>query len=288
LTPAPPRFFWSPSNVPAAYEAWPSLADLIPFHREGVQTNRDALCIDADREALLDRLRAFTAKTLAVPATRHFDPEKARVVMTSALEGDPGEWLRPIEYRPFDRRWLAAHPAICHRPRPDLQLAIDRSSLVLITVRKDRGERVWAHFGAARCAVDNCFTSARSSCRARVFPERTPDGAPNVGDLDRFADALDAAPSASDLLRYAFAVLASSVYRVRFDSALRADYPRLPPPPDQAAFRAVAFAGDALVHAFCDDADRDCMADIGHHRVRAPRTLAAALASADDVVRILL
>ena len=59
---------------------WPMsalpLPALFPFHREGVQTNRDAVCVDADRDALLARLRAFAARADA-PAARPAHPTRS-------------------------------------------------------------------------------------------------------------------------------------------------------------------------------------------------------------------
>jgi len=152
---------------------------------------------------------------------------------------------------------------------------MQRSELALVTVRKDRGERAWSHFGAVREPVDNCYLSARSSCRARAFPTHQPDGAPNVdrGALASWASRLDAPPPPMALLRYALCVLASPSYRARFDAALRADYPRIPPPASTAAFHACVEAGEMIEAAFCASADASASAPVivGHHLVPAER-----------------
>lgn len=262
-----------------AYATWPSLPELMPFHREGLQTNRDAFCVDADREGLLERLAAFArGEPRAWPGradepSRHYDPEAAREALASALAGsDPV--VRPVAYRPFDDRWVCVAPKICHRSRPDLLAAMDRSELALLTVRKDRGERPWAHFGASSRAVDNCFLSSRSSCRTRAFPTHRPDGTPNLdGDRVRAWAGFEVAPG--DLLRYALAVLAAPTYRSRHDVALRADYPRLPPPPDRSAFDACVRAGEATRAAFEAPEDDGEPIVVGHRTVRS-----AALANA--------
>ncbi|HEX2675804.1 MAG TPA: type ISP restriction/modification enzyme, partial [Polyangiales bacterium] len=162
------------------YAEWPSLADCMPFHREGVQTNRDDAVIDRDPQRLLDRLRAFvagrrTAELAAAQARlRHYDPKRARAAVAAALEADPdgtrGVALRRIAYRPFDVRWFCPVPLFCHRPRPDLLAAFEHAPFALVSVRKDRGTAAYAHFAAVTLPIDNCFLSARSSCRARAFP----------------------------------------------------------------------------------------------------------------------
>ncbi len=285
IRPAPPLFAWGAPLVPApAYESWPALPALMPFHREGLQTNRDAFCVDADRAALEARLASFARGEAPQPgrahlASRHYDPEVARAALAGA---DLAATLRPIAYRPLDRRWVTVHPAVCHRPRPALLRAMDRSAFAILTVRKDRGERAWAHFGATAEAVDNCWLSSRSSCRTRAFPTHDPDGAPNLGPAARAWGVGDPATLAD----YVLACLASVSYRTRYDARLRRDYPRVPPPGD--ALARVAEAGRAVREALQDPADlAGPEVRLGHRVVRGDR-LARALEVAERAVAPLL
>ncbi len=285
MSPAPPLVRLVPTRgVPAAYATWAPLPSLMPFHREGLQTNRDAFCVDEDRAALEARLDAFARGEprdwpgKAGVASRHYDPAAARAALVEHRAAER-EVIRPIAYRPLDDRFVCVTPRLCHRPRPDLLAAMDGSELALLTVRKDRGERAWAHFGATRHAVDNCWLSSRSSCRTRAFPTHRPDGSPNLRPAAVRAWA-GFEPSAGALVRYALAVLAAPTYRARHDDALRADYPRLPPPPDRASFEAAVAAGDALAAAFADPGAGGAEVTLGHRRIRSDR-LAAAIAGCD-------
>lgn len=285
--------------VPISEACWPadavSLAEAMPFHREGVQTNRDRVVVDADRERLLERLRAFAAgesrddlKQGCVPLA-HYDPDRAREAVGRALARDPdgqgGVSVRPLAYRPFDVRWFAPIVPLCHRPRPDLLRAMDRSDAALLTVRKDRGGRPWAHFGAAGHVPDNCWLSARSSCRTRAFPTHRPDGAPNLdpGVAMRFGERIGAPVQVGDFLRYALGVLVSHTYRQRYDALLRVDYPRLPLPAGPAPFREGVAAGDAVLQALLapPESSPEGEATIGHALVPASTTLLGALALAE-------
>ncbi len=256
-----------------AYRSWPSLADAMPFHREGVQTNRDAVVVDTDRARLLRRLRAFAAGerapelALADQALPHYDPERARAAVRAALAADPdgtrGVLLRPLAYRPFDLRWFAPIAPLCHRPRPALLAAVDRSSFALVSVRKDRGALPWTHFTAARCAIDNCLLSTRSSCRARAFPTHDPSGRPNLSPevAAELGARLGRPIESTEFACYALAVLASPSYRSRHEQALRVDYPRIPWPRDANNFAALCKAGGELLEALCrpaaDAAERE-------------------------------
>jgi len=83
------------ADVGAEYASWPSLPELMPFHREGVQTNRDAVAIDADRALLLARMQAFAAGrgggelAPALAALAHYDPARAQARVRAALAAEP-------------------------------------------------------------------------------------------------------------------------------------------------------------------------------------------------------
>lgn len=242
----------------ATYARWPSLADWMPFHREGVQTNRDRLAVDADRAVLLERLRAFArGAELSELASSyaeqvHFSADVARRNLAAALAADPhgqrGIVMRQLAYRPFDVRWFCPIAPLCHRPRPELTRAIEHAAEVLVSVRKDRGASPYTHFGAANFTIDNCFLSTRSSCRARAFPLRAPNAEENLARelSEPCADQLGVPVTAGAFARYALAILATDSFRQRFDAELHADYPRLPRPHSVSAWRALVDIGDRL------------------------------------------
>jgi len=278
------------------YARWPSLADLFPFHREGVQTNRDAVVVDASVDALRDRLRRFAAGSRDADlaplwrASAHYAPEAARARLVAALAGGE-EVVAPLAYRPFDLRWHVRLAPLCHRPRPELARALAHGPLALVAARKDRGAQPFAHIGVVAVIPDNCWLSVRSSCRARAFPTHMPDGAPNVV-ARAWEDALGRPIEGAALVHYALAVLSAPRFRERFDALLREDYPRLPPPRDLDSWCALVAAGERLADAHlsaCDEThDARVLRRIGHHDVRVPRALNDAQAALDALVAPLL
>ncbi len=275
-------------EVDPDYAGWPSLPELMPFHREGLQTNRDAFCVDVDRATLMERLEAFArgeARSWPGKAgveSPHYDPALARDALREVIQAG-GDVARRLAYRPLEDRWVCTVRPICHRARPALLRAIGYSEGALLTVRKDRGERPWAHFGFSEHPPDNCYLSSRSSCRTRAFPTHGPDGAPN---LDREAVTAWAGfeVSSTDLSRYALCVLASPSYRDRFDAALRSDYPRIPPP-SRASFDACVEAGAALARAFSDTESGAREVVVGHRSLRS-RSLHGAIARCGAAVAL--
>jgi hypothetical protein len=259
LPAVPPLCRFVPTAVSSDdYASWPSLPELLPFHREGVQTNRDEVVIDRDPDRLLARLRAFAdgqappELVLANTALSHYDPERAREGVRAALADSHGASpLRSLAYRPFDVRWFLPLAPLCHRPRPELLAAMARSRLALVTVRKDRGSAPWNHFFAVAHVPDNCLLSARSSCRARAFPTHLPDGRENLGPaVLPWSERVGRALPAEEVVAYVLSVLASARYRDRHQDALHVDYPRITAPRDAAEFDAGVRIGRQLCELF--------------------------------------
>ncbi|MFO0696077.1 MAG: type ISP restriction/modification enzyme [Polyangiales bacterium] len=295
LPPHASGFVFRPGAVPARRSADEiGLHEAMPFHREGVQTNRDKAVIAESAPVLLARLRAFVDGRTDVPelasaleGSGHYDPAAAREAIAKALAADPDGTLglacRPIAYRPFDERVFSPVAPFCHRPRPDLLEAMGHSPFALVSVRKDRGERAWTHFGAVRHVPDNCFLSNRSSARTRAFPSHGPDGTPNL-DAAVAAKVSERAGAEVDSVafaHYVLAILASSTFRASRDVALRLDYPSIPLPPDAAGFARLVDAGAALASAFLAPAGAASTV-VGHWNVSsAPDALPAALERAE-------
>lgn len=275
----PRRSFRPAAPRSVKYEKWRSVAELFPFHREGVQTNRDALAVDADRDALVARLHAFAtgAHDELAPSRSHFAPAAARRALRAAI--DDGALERDIvrlAFRPLDDRWVCLHPAVCHRPRPDLRAAMAHGGVALITTRKDRGDVPWAHFGATRHLVDNCWLSTRSSCRARAFPAFKPDGSPNAAARE-WEDALGIALPPETILLWTLGILSGKQYREQHREELRSDYPRIPPPPNLSALKDVVAVAKRLADEFTSRSrsmegqrgrEEGVVQSIGHHSVR--------------------
>ena len=250
-TPRAPWFLFRPQlELPVAPGF--SLDQAFPFHREGVQTNRDALATAASPDALRARLAAIERGTLQLPALPHLDPAQVRGALARARErGD--ELLAKLAYRPFDERWFVTLAPLCHRPRPDLLRAAAHAPLCLLAVRKDRGGAAFNLFASARTSADACYLSTRSSCRTRVFPSHAADGSANLSPAiaDALAERVGRSVTSSELILYALSVLGSPRYRLDNQAALRLDYARLPWPRDASHFeRAVAVGRvfDAALH----------------------------------------
>jgi hypothetical protein len=249
--PVAPLVRFVPAPASAVQDEGFSLDEAFPFHREGVQTNRDALATAQHRDELLDRLEAIARGELPLSASRHFDPELTRARLREALARDREAAVAELAYRPLEMRFVCTVAPLCHRPRPELLAAVARSSFCLAAVRKDRGSAPFTLFAPLAGPADSCFLSARSSCRTRVFPSHTPHGEENLAPHVHAALSarVGRAVASSELLAYALGVLAAQSFRTRAGEALKHDYARLPWPRSEASFAAGATAGFGLYAA---------------------------------------
>ncbi|MCA9575111.1 MAG: type ISP restriction/modification enzyme [Polyangiales bacterium] len=285
----------------SAGHSWPAgyvdLPVLMPFHQEGVQTNRDEVVVDRDPDRLRDRLERFIAGSEdadlgpALAERQHYAPEKARAAVRAAWTSDPERCVQPIAYRPFDPAYFVPIAPLCHRPRTSLIEAMQRSELALVTVRKDRGERPWAHAMAVRHVPDNCLLSSRSSCRARAFPTHQPDGTSNLDPeaLGAWAAALPTSPGPRQVVAWVLLWLMAPAYQQRFDALLKGDYPAIPGPRDTSEWEEGTRLGEDLIALCLQDRHTKLPehTEVGHHReVRSPWGFERALSAASAFVEL--
>lgn len=273
FVPSAPFYCFVPAALPQS-RTRPSfsLDEAFRFHREGVQTNRDALVTDRDRVRLFERMCALSVAEAQVPGAPHLGLPRARVALERAVQAGPDGCLRPLAYRPLDARYVFALAPFCHRPRPDLARAVAHSSLCLLSARKDRGGGPWNLFGVAQGLADGCYLSTRSSCRTRVFPSHDPEGAPNLEPRlsATLSERAGLEITGQGLIHYTLGVLASESFRRERDRALHLDYPRLPLPADAGEFARTVSAGVSWARAWLDPLPLEAFAEGEPTEVVAP------------------
>jgi len=264
--------FWSfalPGEA-SAYDSWPSVTTIFPVGISGVQTQRDDLVSDSDRELLLRRIHALTdsqepsaavVERLGVPENSVWSLRKRRRDFAAYDETRAISWL----YRMFDRRWIYWDPAMLGRARLNVMRHLLPQPLGL------GGERRLALIVQRARPINSIATVTRGIATADVtsfwgyiYPWRLSDASNDEvllpaaeewrENLDPdFVKRLDAAygrrPTVEEIGWYVFGVLSTPAFRVRFAASLAIDHPRIPFPATEAAFREVAALGEELGRA---------------------------------------
>jgi hypothetical protein len=251
-----------PTQVSQAYLAWPKLPDLFPTSFPGIQTSRDDVVVDIDRDKLEARMRQYFDPAISHEAMRRIAPgamensASFKAVQTRELLQKRGFEIKRIIkycYRPFDMRWLywESQGGLLDRSREEYFPHVFSGNMWIGLAQRYRHE------------FDPPMVATQYACRhiiergANLFPlflqpikneQGLFDGAPTTApllNLSEMAQAyltkVDGLPQ--DLFLHAVAILHAPQYRAENGGALRQDWPRVPLPATGAALRASAALG---------------------------------------------
>lgn len=276
LEPTPDLYLFVPqsSSLKSEFEAWPSLPVAMPANGAGYITARDNLVIDFERDAVVERVRAFNAsrqgddsllKTFEVSDKKGWDVQRARAGLKHI---DIPKRVIKTNYRPFDSRWIFFDSTLVWgRSWPTMQhvVAHPRNLTMLATrMTKDQWD-VWvartvsSHKAMSAYDTNSVFPlhlaeGAESSQRSLASEHRINFSSPFLKSLAGVLDlqqegalGLPTGLAPEDIFHYAYAVFHSPGYRSRYAEFLRIDFPRLPMSGNLALFRSLARLGGELV-----------------------------------------
>ena len=276
LEPTPDHFLFVPQNtsLKSEFQAWQSLPDAMPANGAGYITARDNLVIDFERDAVIERVRAFNGsrqddasllKTFEVADKKGWDVQRARVELERV---DIPKRVIKTNYRPFDSRWIFFDSTLVWgRSWPTMQHVVGHArNLTMLATRmtKDQWD-VWvartvsSHKAMSAYDTNSVFPlylaeDSESSQRSLAREHRANFSAPFLKSLasvfglqQKGSHGLPAGLTPEDIFHYAYAVFHSPGYRSRYAEFLKIDFPRLPLTGDLELFRALAGLGGELV-----------------------------------------
>jgi len=232
-------------SVGQEYLAWPVLPSLFPTFFPGVQTKRDEVVIDIDRERLLQRMQSYFDRNVtdeqircdvprAMEDTARFDAKATRTYLTK--RGFLPDYLVPFLYRPFDRRWIYWEPEtrLLGEKSPAYFPQVFDGNLWLVTQQLPRREWSQPQFIRSLGGIDLIDRSAtciplytRPMKRTLFDLDGSDEPMPNLSDVARaYLSGVEA--DEQDLFYHALAVLHAPAYREENAGALRQDWPRVP------------------------------------------------------------
>ena len=242
VRPRAPYHLWVPAaEAPDEYAAFLPLDALFSFHSVGGKPGNDAVLVGFDPDEVLSQLQK-------VRASLDSGANEAAQKLARRPVDAPFERARvaPYAYRPFDTRYVYDEPAIWTRPVPALRRRLDGEPLLLTS--RVVNDHAFAHVFASRILPDVILLSPTSSVNCHAFPA----SAIVVEPVER---ALGRAVPPRALFAYAYAILHSPAYRVRYAPALALDYPRIPLVGKATLFDGLAALGAELLALHLMDAD---------------------------------
>lgn len=144
----PPFYLFVPqqSDLLSEYEKGWKVPDFLPVNSGCMNTARDSIVIDIDKNSLLNRINILascpkdqinqTAETLNIHSTPWWNHRTAieNLHKTNLWEN----MIVTCLYRPFDQRWLFYHPSFIDRPRLEVNNHMSMKNISLITTRQTK------------------------------------------------------------------------------------------------------------------------------------------------------
>ena len=269
LQPTTPFYLFVPQNIELKdeYESCWSVEDIFREFGSGSKTDRDKLCVDFERETLLQRMEVFLSgnynevfrQTYDIYASGSYDPEERRKGVDFSAD-----CARTCLYRPFDWRSMYYQKGFTSRPVLKVMRHLLDLNLGMVLARQSKEP-----FAAlcASCICTHKIVSVHDS--SSMFPlylypnpdeldlqtERFPNFSPKF--IKALAEkltlpqmkphGLPKGVTPEDIFHYAYAVFHSPTYRERYEEFLKIGFPRLPLTSNLDLFRALATFGRELV-----------------------------------------
>lgn len=257
LKPVKPYYFFISKDFSAQkeYEKGFSVKSLFSTSTSGVETKRDALFIDNDQDVLIKRMQTL----LSGSYDWRFE-EKYRVEDTNGyeikrlLKGKKfyRQFIRQIEYRPFDRKWIYYDPDLLARAfYSTMQHLLNDGNFGLV-VKRGFDEPNAAPVFVSKHIIDRRFWSrpgmqgAEHIAPLYVYPlgEKQPNL--NVEIVTKIEQTIGEKVKPETLFDYVYGVLHSAKYRKDYEEFLKIDFPRVPYPEDAPSFRRREKFGEKL------------------------------------------
>jgi hypothetical protein len=277
------RFILVPYRESAGYAAWPRLVDVFVDCHPGIQTSRDELLVDVDREALVARMKRYFSPNIPDEAIAEDCPCAMREGNRFAARLTRAELVRRgmldnnivrFSYRPLDERWLYWDPygKLLDEKRVDYFPQVWEGNIGLTAaaaIRKGavEGPLPVINFGCRHLIERgaNIFTllhrpqaslhgsAVESNIRAEIIKSLcAAQGIPPF-QADNHAYTPAAMQAAEDLFFHLITILWSPAYRAENEAALRQDWPRVPIPADGELLAASATLGRAVADLLLPD-----------------------------------
>lgn len=250
-----------PLTAQADYLSWPLLPDLFPQSFPGIQTSRDDVVVDIDRERLQRRMQQYFDPAISHAEMRRIAPgamdSTARFQAEQVREYLQRRGLLPQNivryfYRPFDVRWLywESETKLLDEKRAEYVAHVFADNPWLAAAqrnRKDFDPPIATTQYTARHVIERganlfpLYLAAQHQQTLFDAPDQTAPR-PNLSEqATAYVAQLGATPE--ELFFHTLAVLHAPAYRAENAGALRQDWPRVPLPAAYEALTASAALG---------------------------------------------
>lgn len=255
-----PNYFFVPKDIRhvKTYERGIALNQLFIRASSGIQTNRDRVVTDSDRDTLIDRIRDIAnlsisdetiRKEIGLKDTR----EKSVTEMRALLQGiNVSDFVKKVSYRIFDDKWIFFSDILVLWTRmSEMKNYLSGENIGLVVCRQTKTD--WHHIFITNKIVESSYISNQTSEYGYSMPlfiyhedgSKNPNFDPAVlkdllsemGSYTYTAERSDLSEHpdnfwviAQNVFDYIYGVLHTPSYRQKYKEFLKTDFPRVPKP----------------------------------------------------------
>lgn len=288
IEPSQPKYLFVPQNknLEQEYSSYMSILDIFEEKSLGVLTKRDGLAIGFSIDEIMNRLSRFTDKHLTdqyvsnefdlpLKDKDRWDLSESRKEVSKTLNK---EKIIPINYRPYDRRFVYYDENIVARKNTRIMHNLLKPNLAIITTRQ-LANISFKHISVSSTIAEQCYISNKTKEGGYVFPLYVYplEDHNNLGLLEEsFSRKLNIKKECINFLMghlglefvedgmgnltvnfgpesvfyYIYAVLHSNGYRTRYSEQLRDEFPRIYFIKDLNTFKKLVEYGHKLVDLY--------------------------------------
>jgi len=251
-----PYYFFVPKDftLEDEYRNGFKLDELIPISNSGIKTDRDILFVDKNKITLENRIQKLLSGDYDEKFKKEFRViDSSSYRLTEKLKGKffNEKYIQPIQYRPFDYRWIYYDPSLISRPGQKVfSHIVSKDNLALLTCRQ-QSTFDFQHIFLTRRIVDICSISLQTKETGYAFPLYLyyKNGSRIINLKKEIVEKIEKAVgkvSPEDIFDYIYAVLHSPDYREKYKEFLKIDFPCVPYPKDTISFKKLVSFGAGL------------------------------------------
>lgn len=285
-----PLYLFIPKNYDGEklYEQGFSVIDLFLNSVTGIVTSRDDFVIDINKDFLTRRVQDFCSKSISnqdFQNTYHLSENYQWKVaeQRAIIPQYNSEFIRNINYRPFDNRYIYYQDNLVFRTRKNIMKHfINRDNLGLLLCKQFKAFPEYHHV----FICDDCFESSIVSNKTSeisygfplyIYEDIDNSRHPNFNNeiIQKFADGLKLKFTGEkteepetfapiDVLDYIYAVLHSPKYRETYKEFLKIDFPKVLYPTDKAKFWKLVDLGSQIRKIHLLESDKLSTLSIGY------------------------
>jgi len=250
-----PYYFFVPKDfsLEEEYNREFKINELFNIFNSGVKTDRDALFIDFEKQKLEKRVIKLLTKNYDIQFKNEFRVENSSSYdLLGKVENRffDQQHIQPIQYRPFDYKWIYYDTEIISRAGASVFLNFkNKSNLGLVLMRSLVNVTTLNTVLISNSIIDLNFYGFQTY----LFPLYLYENGIKVLNFNKkiynkIIANIKAKVEPENILDYIYAVLHSPIYREKYKEFLKIDFPRVPYPKNEKQFFTLAKLGEELRH----------------------------------------